>query len=191
MDENEFAKILRAGEGQTIEFKPDLSPASTDSALESTCAFLNSGGGRTVVGVSDDGQPTGVRIGVKDRDRLNDKLSSLDPRGQPCRLEQFEYRGKTFLMVTAEQSPSGHLVEWRGVAYRRIGSQDIPISAREKADYYRAKHSEIAPGVYGPMWCPDCRAVVGMTVQAVIGGTKEDRIPKCPQCGKPMRSYTG
>jgi hypothetical protein len=128
-----------------------------------------------------------VHICTKDRDRLNAKLSSLDPRGQPCRPERFEALGKTFLIITTGHSTSGYLVEWKGVAYRRIGSQDVPISAREKADYYKARESEIVPGVHGPMWCPDCRAVAGMTVQVVVGGTKQDRVPKCPQCGKAMR----
>jgi len=59
---SEIVKLLKAGESETVEFKPSLS--QTDKVIESISAFSNANGGTIVIGVSDKGSE---QILVKER----------------------------------------------------------------------------------------------------------------------------
>ena len=59
MDEKELRKIIRQGEGLTVEFKR-AKTALPDNLFESVAAFLNRNGGHIVLGVTDDKKIEGV-----------------------------------------------------------------------------------------------------------------------------------
>ncbi len=59
MTEQELEEILAQGEGTTIEFK-EARENLPKSLFESICAFLNTEGGKIMLGVGDDGTVSGV-----------------------------------------------------------------------------------------------------------------------------------
>jgi predicted HTH transcriptional regulator len=58
MNERAFARLLQQREGETLDFKRELSASSDLAVLIS--AFYNTRGGTLVVGVDDQRQPVGV-----------------------------------------------------------------------------------------------------------------------------------
>jgi ATP-dependent DNA helicase RecG len=74
--------LLQAGEGYHTEFKqsPDK------SFVEEACAFANSGGGRILLGVADNGVIKGVDTGNVMRSRVQDMLGQIEPRLN-CEIE--------------------------------------------------------------------------------------------------------
>lgn len=63
MDFAEIQELAAAGESETVELKK--STAQLPRAGESLCAFLNSGGGRVLIGVRSDGEPVGQLVSEK------------------------------------------------------------------------------------------------------------------------------
>ena len=63
--------LLTLGENQNIEFKSVFKP---DIAGKQICAYLNSGGGYVVCGVSDAGEITGIPT-IKDLKKLEIEIS--------------------------------------------------------------------------------------------------------------------
>ena len=74
--------LLLAGEGYHTEFKQSLDK----SFVEEACAFANSGGGRILLGVSDNGVIKGVDTGNVMRSRVQDTLGQIEPR-LSCNIE--------------------------------------------------------------------------------------------------------
>ncbi|RIK77613.1 hypothetical protein DCC62_09295 [candidate division KSB1 bacterium] len=68
---DDIRNMIAAGEGQTLEFKRDVSQRS-DTAGE-LIAFANTGGGHLLVGVTDDGQI----VGVSDPDAVMNTLANI------------------------------------------------------------------------------------------------------------------
>lgn len=79
MDVNELDKLIRIGEGHTIEFKS--SPSHIGREI---CAFANAVGGYILVGVDDDGIKTGVKNLNRTKSELQSTARSMDP---PLALE--------------------------------------------------------------------------------------------------------
>ena len=67
--------IIEAGEGYHTEFKESLDK----SFVEEVCAFANSGGGRVILGVADNGTIKGTHTDNSFRSRVQDSLRQLQP----------------------------------------------------------------------------------------------------------------
>ena len=59
MTPEHLARLLRDGEGLTVEFKRAREALNRD-VYETICAFLNQRGGTLVLGAADDGRVTGI-----------------------------------------------------------------------------------------------------------------------------------
>ena len=79
-DADRVRNIVREGETKYVEFKETLSldvknqkkeKSIEDSALKTVVAFLNTDGGRLLIGVSDDGQITGLDAEIKNNHKNN------------------------------------------------------------------------------------------------------------------------
>ena len=70
MKEKDLLKLISAGECQTVEFKANFN----DSAIESLVAFSNTGGGKVLVGVADNGKVTGINIGKESIQQLLNEI---------------------------------------------------------------------------------------------------------------------
>jgi len=68
-------ELLAAGEGYHLEFKEALDK----TFLEEVCAFANSGGGKILIGVRDDGIIKGCVTDNRNRSSLQDILRELQP----------------------------------------------------------------------------------------------------------------
>lgn len=80
---NELLNIINEGEGVTTEFK-EASNKLPRSLFETVCAFLNRNGGNIFLGVSDNGEITGVnteKINSMKKDFVNlcNNPEKIDP----------------------------------------------------------------------------------------------------------------
>ena len=73
---DELIPLLQAGEGYHTEFKQNLEK----SFVEEACAFANSGGGRILLGVADNGVIKGIDTSNAMRSRVQDMLGQIEPR---------------------------------------------------------------------------------------------------------------
>jgi ATP-dependent DNA helicase RecG len=73
--ELKIKELIEAGEGYHLEFKESLDK----SFLEEVCAFANSGGGKILIGVRDDGTIKGCATDNRSRSVIQDALRGLQP----------------------------------------------------------------------------------------------------------------
>ncbi len=71
----EIYNLIMAGEGFHLELKETFDK----SFMEEVCAFANSGGGRIIIGVSDNGIIKGCNTDNRSRSLIQDSLRSLQP----------------------------------------------------------------------------------------------------------------
>ncbi|MDA9194263.1 ATP-binding protein [Alphaproteobacteria bacterium] len=114
---------ITTGETKTIEFKQSLSLDTIkktkekyieDAVLKTICAFMNSDGGTLLVGVADDGSPTGVADEIQKFHKSNDKFllhfknlvsNKIGAEIYPLlEYELREFRGAQLLMVSCQKS---------------------------------------------------------------------------------------
>ncbi len=93
-----IAELLKAGEGKTLEFKQDLSSAR--NLLKTLVAFVNTAGGRVVIGVADKTrEPMGIDNPLDEEERLCNLIAdSINPR-LVLNVEMTTVGGKTLLVV--------------------------------------------------------------------------------------------
>lgn len=74
MNTKELNKLIRIGEGFTIEFK--RSPSHLGREL---CAFANASGGHILIGVDDKGQKVGVKNLNRTKSEIQNIARTMDP----------------------------------------------------------------------------------------------------------------
>lgn len=78
MNIDQLKALIHAGESEILEFK--TSTGSLTSAMQTTCAFLNSDHGGTIIfGVTDKGQIVGQAVSDKTRKDIATELNKLEP----------------------------------------------------------------------------------------------------------------
>ncbi len=133
--ESEIRTLLNRDEGQFLEFKSlwdqatgDPKPLDRrkvrDSVAESVAAFANADGGVLLLGVDDDGRPTGHGypeeavvefVGVPER-RLRPPVR--------CRVDRMRVDGSEILIFDVPNAPEAVMVEANGFPYR-VGDQVV------------------------------------------------------------------
>ncbi len=101
-------------EGETLELKERW----TDRALEDLAAFANTGGGRLILGVRDDGTVVGVDASDRQLQRIANLVTSR--LGITPSVRSAEMQGRSVIEV--EVSPARGLVPCKGRYLRRVGS---------------------------------------------------------------------
>ncbi|HMK93429.1 MAG TPA: ATP-binding protein [Thermoleophilia bacterium] len=126
--------IIRAGEGQGVEFKRSL--GQRDRALKALCGMLNANGGEALVifGVEPDGAVAGVDS--RSLDAAKRSLSraiqiNVRPALRP-ELEVARLDGRILLVLHATRPEGVALYECRGRAYIRLGSETLRMSHFER-----------------------------------------------------------
>jgi len=129
----ELRALLRRGEGQFVEFKAawDRSGAAPrslkrravrDLIAESVAAFANADGGTLLVGVEDDGAPSGHSY---PREAVEDFMTVPVRRLRPavsCRVERTMLDGHEILTFDVPIAPEAVMIEGNGFPYR-VGSR--------------------------------------------------------------------
>lgn len=77
MNISHIRQIASQGESATVEFKK--STAQLQRVFETVCAFLNSGGGTILIGVTDKGQVIGQEISDSTQQSIAHEVSKLEP----------------------------------------------------------------------------------------------------------------
>lgn len=122
-----LADLVRAGEGETVEFK--RSTAELDAALQTVGALLNGGqGGHVLFGVSNTKRIVGQAVSDDTLKRIaNAVRSRIDPSG-PVRVNCVELAdGKAVAVVEAEPASGLYYVD--GQPFERVGSTTRRMSA--------------------------------------------------------------
>lgn len=133
--EAELREILSRGEGQFVEFKsawdrshtppkPLWRRAVRDKIADVVAAFANADGGLLLVGVDDDGTPTGH--GYSDRD-VDDFFAVPHRRLKPavaCRTARLQLGCDEILAFQVPIAPEAVMIDGDGFPYR-VGSQIV------------------------------------------------------------------
>lgn len=123
MRAEELLEIIKEGENWLTEFKADFSP----EVGKTMCAFANTNGGTVFVGISNDGQVKGVP------EKTEEKVANLAHTCKPSiypEIRKALHQGKSVLIVEIPHS-KGVLHSFKNIAYKRVGTSDMPLSAEE------------------------------------------------------------
>jgi ATP-dependent DNA helicase RecG len=124
----DIAKMISDGESENVEFKPSLS--QKDRIMESISAFSNNVGGTILIGVSDQGEITGVDIGRKTLEDLAGYVKrNSDPPVYPS-IGTIPVKNSILLFVEVMESPEKP-VFFNDKAYKRVGRSNQRISSHE------------------------------------------------------------
>ncbi|MDZ7292754.1 MAG: helix-turn-helix domain-containing protein [candidate division KSB1 bacterium] len=122
-------ETINSGESQSVEFKADFSP----ELGKSLCAFANTNAGTVFVGVSDDGRIKGVLDDVEEK--VAQVAHSCKPAIYP-EISKVICEGKLVLIVAVPHS-RGILHSYKNIAYKRVGTNDMPLSPEEVIAFAR------------------------------------------------------
>ncbi len=119
--EPSFGDLIASGEGDSVEFKStlriNLHTGKQDKRMEQAviktiAGFLNSEGGKLMIGVADDGTPVGIEAdGFASEDRMNQHLANLvssrlgDKTWAMIHVNFEDYQNSRVLVVHCERSP--------------------------------------------------------------------------------------
>ncbi|HUE90942.1 RNA-binding domain-containing protein [Pseudomonas sp.] len=142
MTPEHLARLLRDGEGLTVEFKRAREALNRD-VYETICAFLNQRGGTLVLGAADDGSVTGVApeaVAQLRKDLVN-TLHNTQKINPPMQLapEQVELEGQTLLVLSVPESSQVHSCTNRIFSRNEDGDFDITGHSQLLGELYLRK----------------------------------------------------
>lgn len=126
MTEKQIKEILQQGESYTIEFKRSLNK----EVKNEICSFVNSSGGKLLVGVDDDGTVCGVSVDNKIRSQLQTSIEAINPRPKVT-INEIEYEGKKIMVmdcIADDRKP--YMVS--GSIYIRIGANSQKLTSPDE-----------------------------------------------------------
>lgn len=129
MSAEELLEIIKKGESQSVEFKVDFSP----EVGKTLCAFANTNSGTVFLGISDEGRIQGVS--EKTEEKVAHVAHSCKPSIYP-EIGSVMHNGKLVLIVEVPYS-TGILHSCKNIAYRRVGTSDMPLSPEEVIAFAR------------------------------------------------------
>ncbi len=120
-------KILKQGEGQTVEFKQRL---PRDSVIAtSLAAFANSQGGILLIGVTDDGTPVGLSL--KEAGRVMGRLTTIASSllDVPGEIGSLDFSGRQIIYAAVDKAPLhlAPILTSKGDQYVRRDSRNMNI----------------------------------------------------------------
>ena len=118
---SEIQELLRAGEGETVEFKQSW----TNDCLKTLAAFANTNGGTLLVSVNDAGQIIGWDGGDKDQQAIATRIWNKLPIQPSLAVEE---AGELPVLVIRVDKAQGMAVPYESRYYRRLGctTQEVP-----------------------------------------------------------------
>ena len=183
--ESELAALIERGEGQFLEFKsawdrsgdrPTPLPRRVlgGEIAETVAAFANADGGVLLVGVEDDGAPSGHGY----PENVVEGLLAVSETGLDSRVSCRAARGRVgdfeVLVFAAGMAPEAVTVEGNGFPYR-VGAQIV----RERQETIDAKKQAYRGGGYEPRFSPDA------TLDALDLGLVGRFMERTPLGGRP------
>ena len=117
----DLEELIAAGESETLELK--RSTGQLNPAGQALCAFLNSQGGKVVIGAIDDGKVVGQIVSDKTRREIATMLGRFEPPA-PVDVEHIDLPGGSKQVIVLEARPPGDGCPFTfdGRAYQRVQS---------------------------------------------------------------------
>jgi predicted HTH transcriptional regulator len=149
----EAQAIIEEGEGDRTEFKStlrtNLRTGERDTRMDfevakTIAAFINSQGGRLVIGVGDDGKPIGLEVDkFESEDKMNRHLASVirDKIGSEhidyIRYRFSDYQGKRVLIVDCDRGRSPVYLKDANQErfFMRTGAATTELAGRRLTEY--------------------------------------------------------
>jgi ATP-dependent DNA helicase RecG len=126
----ELQRLLRQGEGETVEFKRSL--GELREIVETVGAFANAHGGRILIGIDRDGHVVGVDLGRGSLESLANAIQqNTDPKVLPS-LSTATVEGKAIIVVEVTESPLKPVFAYHK-PFKRVGRSNHVLSAAEVA----------------------------------------------------------
>ncbi len=126
MTNKELEKILKQGENYTIEFKRSISKEIKNEI----CSFVNSSGGKILIGVDDDNTVCGIKTDNKIRSQLQTTISAISPRPN-LKIDDYEYKGKNIIIIDCFTDDKKPYVS-SGSIYIRIGANSQKLTTADE-----------------------------------------------------------
>lgn len=116
---NDIKKIVREGEGVSVDFKRSV-PSKVRDIAEEICSFANTVGGYVLIGVDNDNQIVGVKIDNNKRSAIQDVIGDISPMLH-YNMYRVDVDGKDVWVI---EVPSGKNKPYffSGVTYIREGA---------------------------------------------------------------------
>lgn len=124
-----FLQVMKDGEGQSVEFKERFTP----DVGKTLSAFANTNQGLLLLGLSDEGRIKGVS--EKTEEKVANVAHSCKPSIYP-EIRKVIYKGETLISVKVPRS-KGVLHSFKNIAYKRVGTNDMPLSPEEVISFAR------------------------------------------------------
>ncbi|MGP8012385.1 MAG: helix-turn-helix domain-containing protein [Halobacteriota archaeon] len=146
MNPDELLRLIKGGESETIELKEKFS----DAVICAVGAFANTHGGAVIIGVSDNGEIRGVRIGKETLSQWsNDIAQATDPRAMTD-VKAHEVGGKVVVVVEVPESPLKP-VAVKGRYFKRVANGKQRMSQHEIAQM----HLQSVGQSWDMLWAPE------------------------------------
>jgi hypothetical protein len=119
MQRDEARKLIRAGEGQRVEFKRSFAEAR--EAIVALCAMANTGGGVVFFGVGDDGTIVGAQVGKKTLQDFSNQIKANTQPNLVPQIHRLDLEGKTVVAAVVDPAPPGTVYYAYNSPYCRSG----------------------------------------------------------------------
>lgn len=152
-----LAQEVMNGESESVEFKSTLrinlhtgqkDPRMELAVLKTMAAFLNSNGGKLIVGVADDGSPVGIETdGFPNEDKMSLHLVNIikSRMGIPAltnvNVNFDDYEDSRIMVVKCHKSPTAVFVKDGDIErfYVRTGPATSELSASQTQEYIKQR----------------------------------------------------
>jgi len=120
------SELLNAPEGDHFEFKEAKNRYGFDEAVQYCCAMANCGGGKLVLGITNDRprKVVGSNAFLQPERTRNDIMDKIHVRVD---FQIYEHDGMRILIFEVASRPVGLPVQAEGIAWWRIGDSLVPM----------------------------------------------------------------
>lgn len=133
MTKQQLLSLIKQGEGQNLEFQERPKEKDKEGIGKTICAFANTNDGVILVGVSDDHKIVGTS--KKTESQIANVAHSCKPSIYP-NISHLDIEGETILIV--EIKKTGNIHSYKNIAYKRVGTHDMPLSPEEVIKFAKA-----------------------------------------------------
>ncbi len=135
-----FARMVAAGESETLEFKSTT--GTRREAARTVCAMLNQQGGQVLFGVTPAGRVAGQQVSERTIEEISAELARIDPPAFPAIERVPVDDGREVVSVTVSRGQARPYM-YRGSPYRRMGNATVEMSTDEyRQMLFERMHSE-------------------------------------------------
>ena len=126
MNQKQLNDLIKIGEGFTVEFKR----SGTHNIGRELCAFANATGGTLLIGVTDSGDP----VGVKDHNKLKSEIQSIARSVEPPLVLDVESVGDILVISIPAQNSKPY--SFAGKFFLRDGASSQQMSRDEIREFF-------------------------------------------------------